>query len=100
MGTILKRRLQRLERGLPIEQVNAIQEILTQALRAISKDDLDRLCEFLERGSPYLEYKPAEKAAMERYTAVAEATAWRITAKSVLDVGTEEYVNVLRVGRR
>ena len=36
---------------------------------------------------------------MERYTAVAEATARRITAKSVLDVGTDEYVNVLRVGR-
>jgi len=96
MGTILSRRLYRLEQNLPPERVNAIQEILTQALRAITKEDLDRLCEFLERGQPYLEYKPEEKGAMERYTIVAEATAQRLVGRSILKVGIDASIDLVR----
>jgi len=35
---------------------------------------------------------------MERYTAVAEATARRIAGRSVLDVDLDECINVIRVG--
>jgi len=55
MAMVLKRRLGRLERALPMEQVNASREIWTQALLTIDKQDLKLICDLLQRGPPYVE---------------------------------------------
>jgi hypothetical protein len=95
MSVILGRRLKRLEHRFPLERVNAVQEILTQALLAIDNQDLHLLCDFLQRGSPYLDYQPAEKVAMERYCLVADAIAWKIAGKPLSRVGQDEYLNTM-----
>ena len=95
MSVIFRRRLKQLEQRFPFERVNAVQEILTQALLAIDKPDRDLLGDFLQRGSPYLDYQPAERAAMERYRLVAAATAWKIAGKPLSRVDQDEYVDMV-----
>ena len=95
MSAIFRRRLKRLEHSFPLERVNAMMEVFTQALLAIDKQDLDLLCDFLERGSPYLEYQPREKAAEERFFEVADAVSWKIAGKPRLKLDQDEYLNMI-----
>jgi len=77
MNAKLRRRIDLLERNSQVNRTTATEAITAAALSAISDDDLEQLHQFAERGVPFSECTPEEKAALERYDA-----ALRIASRS------------------
>ena len=86
VNATLERRLRRLERT-PVTPAEVLNQIQDQALRAISDEDLEQVHAFAQRGVPFADSTAAERAALERYRAEAEAAALRITKQSLAGLG-------------
>ena len=77
MNAKLRRRLDLLERNTQVNRTTVMEAIKAAALSAVSDGDLEQLHQVAERGVPFSECTPEEKAALERYDA-----ALRIASRS------------------
>ena len=67
MNAKLRRRLDLLERNTQVNRTTTMEAITAAALSAISDEDLEQLHQVAERGVPFSECTPEEKAALGRY---------------------------------
>jgi hypothetical protein len=80
MNAKLRRRLDLLEKNTQFNRASMQEEIMAAALSAMSREDLEHLHQFTERGEPSVATLD-EKAALDRYQVAYEAASLRIAGQ-------------------